>query len=347
MSSHEPRQSRSPSPIRIGLFGAGGWARENHIPAISYVRQHHAQEFDVELVALCERDPASAEKARAACPIRRVYDGPEGFLEDPDINCFVVIVRLSSLRSVVELVAPRGLPVFSEKPPGLTYDDARHLADLVRVPNVVAFNRRYFPIVRRFSKLLASGSDIYYVRAGMFRNERYDSVPSRGHEPFVLGTGVHLINLLEHLFGPIVSASSRGVEVRANKTWGWLTDLRFDSGLPGRMDLLPCSGSESERIEAHGRDRSLYLWGCQYGLLEPPGRIEIHRNGRQREVIDGDPSLPSVVAAGFVDEYLDFFRAVRDGSPTRSSFKTSAETMRIAQEIEVVSPTGSSEVSPS
>ncbi|HET6486843.1 MAG TPA: hypothetical protein VFH83_10515 [Spirochaetia bacterium] len=44
------------------------------------------------------------------------------------------------------------------------------------------------------------------------------------------------------------------------------------------------------------------------------------------------------VVWGFDAATLEFFRAVRDGRTTRSSFQTSAETMRVAREIEAVRP---------
>ena len=44
------------------------------------------------------------------------------------------------------------------------------------------------------------------------------------------------------------------------------------------------------------------------------------------------------VVWGFDAATLEFFRAVRDGGTTRSSFQTSAETMRVAREIEAVRP---------
>ena len=100
-----------------------------------------------------------------------------------------------------------------------------------------------------------------------------------------------------------------------------LAYLRFASGMAGEMRILPCSGSSTERIEVHSQRRSLYLRaGLLYGAIDPPGSIEIHEGGRLVERIMGDEAMPRVVSGGFVGEYLDLFRAMRDGTPTRTIF---------------------------
>ena len=320
--------------IRVGFLGAGGWGRECHLPALRLVAERMRETTSVEIGALCERDPAVASEVSAEYGIPRVYGTVEELAAAPDVDCFVVIVRPSSLRALLPVLASRGLPIFTEKPPGLTHDDALWLARTITVPNVVGFNRRYFPLNRRYREILGEMQGTYFAGGTMLRSERYDSHRGAGHEPFVTGTGVHLINLMEYFFGRIVSGRTEVLEVSSNATRAWSCEVRFDTGIRGRMLFLPCSGSHAEWVEAHSRRQSAFLRGCQYGVLEPPGRIEIHREGKSLEIIQGDAGLPHLVAAGFVGEYEAFFRTVTEGRPGDSTLETSENTMRVAEAIE-------------
>lgn len=326
--------------IRIGFLGAGAWGREVHLPALDFLRRNPVDGFDVEVVALCEQQADVAREVAAEFGIPRVFATLADLLAHDGVDCMAVVVQPRKLEAVVEPIAARGLPLLMEKPPTLTSAGARRLAAKVTAPHVVAFNRRYFPLVENFKTLVDALDGPYLVGANFCRSERYDSeqfaaAPASHDFPFMVGTGIHAINLLEHLFGPIAECAPSSVVVPTNGTWGWTAQLRFASGLAGAARILPCSGSSTEWIEVHSQRRSLYLRaGLLYGSIDPPGSIEIHEGGRLVERHLGDASMPRVVSCGFTGEYLDLFRAMRDGTPTRANLGNSVNSMRVCEEIE-------------
>jgi predicted dehydrogenase len=328
-----------PERIRIGFLGAGQWGRAKHLPAITHIQRHCTDRFNVEIAALCERDADIATHVSREYGIPIVYHDMESFAADETLDCYAIVVDPRGLLSVIETLRRRRVPILTEKPPGFRYEEAQYLAHTIDVPNVVAFNRRYFPIVETFRKLLSEVQGIYYVDCNFYRHERYDSKQfSEGTYPdavpFVIGTGLHAINLLEDLFGEIISSRTTELRVETNDTRAWLCDLDFRSGVKGRLKMLPCSGSATEWIEVHSQRRSLYLHYGMYGETDYPGRIYVHQGGNLEDVIEGDGQAPRIVNEGFVGEYLDLFQAVVNGGPTRSNFRNALNSMRIAAEVE-------------
>lgn len=67
--------------------------------------------------------------------------------------------------------------------------------------------------------------------------------------------------------------------------------------------------------------------------VDVPGRIIVHEKGKVAQTIIDD-AQGALSVAGFLDEYRDFFRAVREGTPTISNFRNARATMEIAEAIE-------------
>jgi predicted dehydrogenase len=326
--------------IRVGIIGAGAWGLENHFPALAYLRQYRPDGFEVELAALCERRSEVARDVAAQFAIPRVYGSLDALLAAGGIDCVAVVVKPRKLEAVLTQIVPGGLPVLMEKPPTLTSAGARRLTGLVQAPHVVGFNRRYFPIVERFKALVDGLDGPYLAGCSFYRSERYDSqrfaqAPDTYDFPFMVGTAIHGINLLEHLCGEITACDVVPVAVRTNQTHAAVSHLRFASGLAGEVRILPCSGSSTERIEIHSQRRSLYLRaGLLYGTSDLPGSIEIHEGGRLVERIEGDADQSPLLRGGFVGEYLDLFRAMRDGTATRANLANSINSMCVCEQIE-------------
>jgi len=327
--------------IRLGFLGAGAWGRQKHLPAIDYIREQYADELDIQIAALCEQDAVIAEGVCRQYAIEKHYVDLNMFADDPDLDAFVVVVNPRGLTTVIERLVPRRLPIFSEKPPGWSQAEAQHLAEIVPSPNLVAYNRRFFPITERARAAIAKLQAPYYVSCNIRRHARPDSqeyaqgLPAA--VPFVMGTAIHELNLLEYLFGPIADCEPTPIASFAPVDH-WHADLAFAGGMMGRMNILPCCGSATEWIEVHSPERSLYIRLGVYSPIDLPGSIEVHEGGQLVEVICGDETLPQLVQEGFCGEYLEFFRAIRDGGSTRSTFKSAVNTMRICEIIEPLTP---------
>jgi predicted dehydrogenase len=317
------RRSPTGPPLRVAVLGAGGWARQVHLPALRALRD----EIPVEIAGIWNRTTATAEAAAREFDVGRVYRELQEAVEDVSVDAFVVLVHSTAAAAVVTQVLPRGLPILSEKPPGRTYQEACQLAGQVQVPNVVTFNRRYMPLNRRFRELVARVPDAYFAECHLHRSERLQ-------DQFVVETGVHGINFMEDLFGPMrLVRTERGGPAPAG-TPLWISAVTFESGLRAILKFMPRSGCSVERYEVHGRSTSLYLQCPQSYTSDHPGTILVHQGGKLASTIVDDEGAGPLQTLGLLGAYRDFFRAARDGSATASNFRNASNTMRIAEAIQ-------------
>lgn len=316
--------------INLAFIGSGNWARKYHFPALAWLGE---REPGLVLRGIHSLDAATAQSVADEYGFQQVYANLDDLLADETVNAYAVAVSPAALPQVMARLMTRPLPVFSEKPPGISAADAESLARLVTVPNVVAFNRRFIPLNNRFKALVDETPDIYFVEAHFFRHNRQDT-------DFVVETSIHWINYAEYLFGPIADVQTETFPHPTNDTQVRVVRLTFASGLRGLLKIFPCTGAQGERMEVHSPSRALFLEGP---LWADPGRIVIEENDGHpvlhlqkivRREIAGNADGPEVVERGIVGEYQEFFAAVHTGVATRSNFQNAVNTMRVAEMIE-------------
>lgn len=316
------------SHIRVAVIGAGDWAQLYHFPSLKKLER----EMSLEIKGVWNRTRERAEQAVRVFGFGRVYNTIEEAIDDEEVDCFVILLHSTAMYDVMTKLAPRHLPIFTEKPPGSSYLEARHLAEIVSVPNVVAFNRRYMPISQHFKKLVDEVESPYFAECQFYRSERFI-------EHFIMETGIHGINFMEHICGSICKIRTEKRAIPSGKTNLWICQVSFESGIQGIMKFFPSSGSSVERYEFHGEARSIYLHCPQTYTSDHPGKIFIHEGGKLVSIISNNENN-QIVAAGFLDEYRDFFQAMREKSETLSNFRNAANTIRVAEAIEMVSGHG-------
>ena len=281
----------------------------------------------IRVCGIWNRTALRAESAARRFDILRVYRSLQELLEDEQVDCFVVLVNPKVLPEIVAELLPRRLPLFTEKSPGWSCHQARVLAEAVTVTNVVGFNRRYMPLNRRFKSIVDDLAAPYFVECHFYRHERLCS-------EFIIETGVHGINFLEYLCGPIAEVRTDRRRNPRNGTYVWECRLDFASGLRAFAKFLPCCGSSIERFEVHGNESSVYLHSPQTYSSDYPGRILVHQGGREAQTIEGSSEAGVLVNSGFIDEYLDFFEGIASGRATLSNFQNAWSTMAVAEAIE-------------
>jgi predicted dehydrogenase len=198
---------------------------------------------------------------------------------------------------------------------------------MVTVSNVVAFNRRYNPLNQQFKRVVEQMSQVYYAECQFYRNRRY-------YQDFITATGIHGINYMEYLFGPIETVTTDKWKNPVNETHIWVNRVSFASGINGLLKFFPCSGANLERYEVHSNDTSAYLYSPQAYTEDIPGQIMVYEESKLQPVIRGNEDEDPLMTLGFVSEYSDFFEACMQNTPTISNFQNACHSMRIAEAIE-------------
>ena len=332
------------STIRVAFVGAGRWMESHHLPVLSRLRE----QWPLEFIGIWNRTQEKAIRLAALFGIPHVYDRLEDLLEDPTPNCRVVVVDKGALFPILQVLNKNPLPFLCEKPPGETSAQAKTLASQIRVPHVLAFNRRYAPLYNHLRSFLHEQERTpYWAECSFYRRARKDP-------HMVVESGIHGINFFEYLLGPIRKATPLPLrEKNMIPAPGALEDrieprmaveprmalVEFASGTRGLVKFFPSTGKALEWYEFQGEDYSAYLRMRQSFLDEEKETLSIFqkRGGEafSPPVEMESPSEDPLLQQGFVGEYEEFLQIVQDpGKPSRSTFQNGWSSLAVAEAIE-------------
>ncbi len=328
----------NPYLFRLAVIGTGAWAQHIHYPAITYLQQHPPAGVELRLRGVCSLDPDTAQRIADQYGFERVYADLDALVADPEVDAVAVIVGPGPLPQVLDRLAPKGVPILTEKPPGPNSHVTEQLARTITVPHVVAFNRRFAPMNVRFKACVAAMTEPFFVEARFCRHGRLQS-------DFVRETGIHLLNFLMDCLGPIARARTSRLPHPTAATFNWVVDVAFASGLPGRLQIFPSSGRHTEEIDVHGLSETVSLRAAEPRVprghvkvtrvpaVPPPGsNVKIRPN--VTEWFTDEPGTSHLLSCGFVAEYEELIAIARGVRESRSTLATSIETMRLAEAIE-------------
>ncbi|MFF4535937.1 Gfo/Idh/MocA family protein [Streptomyces aureus] len=239
------------APVRVGLVGAGPWARAVHARVL-------AAGPETVLTSVWARRPEAARETAApygaavAATFEELLDGCEAvaFSVPPAVQAELAV-----------RAAAAGKALLLEKPLALDLAAARGLVDAIDAAGVVSqlvLTNRYHPAVRRFLAT-ARTLDVSGARScgisGAFLGGPF-ATPWRLEHGALLDLGPHLLDLLDAALGPVVRVRGAGDPHR----WLELT-CEHESGAVSQASL---SGSvEVERgitrVELFGRHPELVL----------------------------------------------------------------------------------------
>ncbi len=310
--------------INLAFIGTGNWARRHHFPSLAAIQAMENDAYTLNLGGITSLDLNVAQDVADQYGFEKVYSDIDALLADPDVNAIAIAVTPEAAKLVITQAVQKKVPIFSEKPPGISTADAQFLSETVTVPNVVAFNRRFIPLNQTFRNIVADMTDITFIEGSFYRHERLD-------DTFMVGTGIHWINFVEFLLGPITGVTTKRWQNPQNDSWLRTGTITFGNGVSGLLKFFPCTGSDFERVEIHSNAQSAYLEGPSSTV---PGRIIIERGAEKRVIEQAEPLLPEDIRIGIVGEYQAFFDLITKGTASPSTFQNAVNSMRVAEAME-------------
>jgi predicted dehydrogenase len=310
--------------INLSFIGSGGWAKRCHFPALAYIQNLKSNAYHLNLRGITSLDPDVTRQVASKYGFEVVYEDIDELLADTLVDAIAVAVSPDAAKSVLTHIMQKRVPVFSEKPPGISTKEALELSEIMTVPNVLAFNRRFIPMNRQFREIVDTMEDITFVEASFYRHDRLD-------ETFMIGTGIHWINFMEYILGSIIQLDTHRWKNPLNDSWLRTGSVTFENGIQGFLKFFPCSGSNYERIVVHSNKQSVYLDGP---LWLNPGKIIVDQGSEQEIIKQPTPLPPEVVRIGIVGEYQAFFNLIINQTPSPSTFQNAVNSMRVAEAME-------------
>jgi predicted dehydrogenase len=141
-------------PLRVGIAGAGAWARQAHVPGFQSCP-------DVEVIAICDVDLARAEETAAEAGIPHVFRSTAEMVSAFDLDLVSIVTPDDCHRDDAATAIAVGAQVLCEKPLATTIDDAHALVGIAATAGIftkVGFAMRYAPAMARLRELVVEGA---------------------------------------------------------------------------------------------------------------------------------------------------------------------------------------------
>jgi predicted dehydrogenase len=340
------------SVIRIGIIGSGGIALANHMPGFKLCPE-------ARVVALCDSDPATLQRASQQTGISSTFTDYQQLLDKSDVDA-VVIATPNVYHAPIALAAiAKGKHVLCEKPIAMNLAEAngmRRAADAANVRHMTAFTYRFVPAMRYMVHLVKSGAigRPYHFRASRFqdwgtRNLGWRQVKKLAATGELGDMLSHRIDYGHLLIGPVarlVARTRRFVDSRQGHPSDlddWVAILAdYQSGTTGVLestklatgrgeghygqDLAEVNGSEG--TIAYSTQRPLELRIGKIGAKDLE-TVAVPKEflvwpGSPRDPAQGDP----LVTFRYDQDY-EFYDAIQNERPCQPSFADGARAQAV------------------
>ena len=312
--------------FRICVVGAGALSTRRIYPYLGSAR--------AQLVGVCDLD---ADKAARNAQLwgGTVYSDMETMLGEQKPDGVIICVGPAGHAKLAMQALRLGFPVYTEKPPALSAQDALEVARVAQQTGVLcttAFKKRYNLAYSRAKKWLGNFApdDLYSLSIDYCSKQYENNSPTRN---FLFDFTIHVLDLTQYLFGDAaeVFAFSKGLDAYA-------VSIRFQNGAVGSLNLNcgRCYNVPTEEVEITAR-------GGNFMTVHNSSSWRITENsqpGEWREPPTFISAGDSGHDTGHLAEIEDFVKAVKEGRSTRSSIYESYKTMVLYEAIKLSSENG-------
>jgi predicted dehydrogenase/threonine dehydrogenase-like Zn-dependent dehydrogenase len=294
-------------PVRLGVIGAGQFAKAVLLPAFAAHKQARIQ-------AVCTSSGLTARDVGRRYGAAYCTSDAAQVLADPEVDAILVATRHDQHAALTAQALRAGKAAFVEKPLALTMDGLadvqQALASMPGARLVVGYNRRFAPLAARckafFQPRIEPLFITYRINAGAFPADHWVFDPKEGGGR-ILGEVCHFVDficyLTDALPARIHAEALPGKGLRALERDSVTITLRMSDGSVGTIHYL-ANGDASvpkEYVEVFGGQRS--------AILDNYRSLSLHHRNKTstRRLLNQ--------AKGHVEEVAAFVRAVADGEP--------------------------------
>lgn len=317
------------SPIRLGLIGAGVFARDAHLPAIRSLGD------TFQIAAVYSRTQATAESFARLLPTPpQVYTDLDALLANPDLDALNVLLPIEQLAPAVEKALATGKHVISEKPIAHDVAAGRRLLELhAQRPDqvwMVAENWRYEAAFMQAAEVIQRGEigqplvfhwalhipfmpDSKYYPSGWRRSGTFPG-------GLLMDGGVHHAAVIRMILGEITSVSAETAQMRSDLPPADTLSaaLRLDSGVIGHYTVNYTASASFQTY--------LSVVGTQGSLRVSRDLLEVSVGHSTRSMTFGE-------SHGVHAEFAAFAAAINDGTPHRNSPQAALQDVAVVEGI--------------
>ncbi len=283
--------------VKWGIIGAGDVAEYKSGPPLYQVPNSR-------LVAVMRRSEDKIKDFARRHGVERYYTNVDDLLADPEVNAVYIATPPHVHPELSIRAAEAGKHILLEKPMALSVEACEQINTACRKHNVqliIAYYRRFFPLVQQMKTLLDRGAIGRPVRARALHTGFYSpkedgerawvTDSSIGGGGFMMDAGIHRFDLFAHFFGQATDVSafadtvhfdfevddSSSVIIRFENGVHASAEFNWNAGLA--LDEFEILGTEGRIFTQHLGKAELVLEsasGREYFKLPPPAFV--HHN---------------------------------------------------------------------
>jgi len=317
--------------FKICTIGCGWVANFGHGPAY---RKYAADHPDVALAACCDTTESKAVHFMEKFGFEKHYTDYRVMLEkeSPDVLCLNAPVSQIALLSREILQA--GIPLLLEKPAGANLTEIKILKEISEkcgVANMVAFNRRYMPLIRIFKDTIVKTVGLQEIESIDYYLSRY----RRLEDNFEITAihGIDTVRFITQAEYQSVHFQYRAFPERGRNVMNIHLFANLTNGVTAMLNFYPVCGVVMERMVVNSFNHTFLIEIPVWDSLDLPGKIIVVEKNEAINSIslhDQRQNVENFQRYGFYDEDSAFFDYLRGGekpAPDISEVLGSAEIM--------------------
>lgn len=322
--------------IRVGLVGAGGFAKEVHLPNLRKLSELY------ELKTVVTQHGTSAFDTAKKFGFENASTDVDDVLKDPEIDLVMISTRHGLHYPLVMKALESGKYLFVEKPLCLKPDELENIKEKVAETGLhvfVGFNRRYSPFIKyikkEFEKLGAPQFLIYRVNAGFIPADHWVHDPEEGGGRLI-GEGCHFFDTFSYLVGKdreIANQSCEGIPVDSQSIVArdnFAATVKYSDGSLAVLTYIATGNTNTgkEYLEAHCKNISFIM--NDFIELKAYG-IKIGASGASKN--KWNPSSPD---KGHRQQLIEIAKALKGEENEAISFEEVYRTMKVTFECDAL-----------
>jgi predicted dehydrogenase len=258
------RPSDSPAPPTeaassqgVALVGFGPHMLSCLLPALRLL--------EIPVACVISRHPQAVREQARRLGIPHSLEGIEALASIEGVRAVIMAVNAAAHPELIRALAPAGLPLFVEKPLARTVAELQALTDQLgdaAGPLMVGMQKRFAPAYLQAKRLIdeqrlgALTQAHYRLHTGPLGGPQGGP---QGGADFLLEVGIHALDLLLHLMGPLELIGARSV--RRDNRLSVTALLASESGATATLQMGELGGWRqlNERLELFGVGHQLTI----------------------------------------------------------------------------------------
>lgn len=303
--------------VRLGYIGCGICARDLHWPALQQLKDRF------EIVNVCSRTAAKAEAFAGLVDAPRFCTQVEALLADAEVEAVVINYPFEQNCALTQAAIAAGKHVLVEKPMAGDMEQAREMLALEQPGGPVTMIAENF----YYRKSVLTAAD--WIQTGKIGAPTAALVQVLSHFPrdakwlvesdwrrdcvggIMLDRDVHWFAAIRTLFGEVRSAVGYQRTIRGDVGPAEQVSLHmiFENGAMGTFtDIASIVGVQQMPFILVGSEGTITIENFQ--------RVTLQTLAGETQTVE----FPEGDGGGYVEEFEDFYRAIRTGSTPRASF---------------------------